>query len=282
MSVNTQVLQNTDPNNNNTETISSKLEQIKIKDEQVSQSNGKHTAQPNTDITEEKESETNQSQETADQFDEPVQGLLLEEPTDYETHPLESRWTLWFMNSDNKVPRGHTGDDSWNQGLMPLHTFGTIEEFWSCYNHIQLPAKLRVKHDYMLFREGVKPAWEDVKNKEGGMWKLVLPTKMRATDLDRMWLETLLSLIGEGYGDLGDEVMGAYLQRRQREDRIQLWTSQAEHKEQNMNVGKVFKSRLNLTNDSYIHYLKHDDSGATGQKHQSWPRKHKTDSLYTV
>ena len=101
------------------------------------------------------------------------------------------------MNSDNKQNAKFQNSENWKTGLISLYSFNTVEGFWSVYNHIQQPAKLRVKHDYMLFRQGVKPAWEDSQNKNGGMWKVVLPTKMRATDLDRMWLEALLSLVGK-------------------------------------------------------------------------------------
>lgn len=212
-----------------------------------------------------------------------------EEYQNHDFHNLQSRWTMWFMNSDQKSSQraqqlGLTDNNSWNQGLIELYTFGTVEDFWAVYNHIQLPAKLRVKNDYMVFREGVKPAWEDSNNSDGGMWKLILPNKMRNTDLDRLWLETLLSMIGEQYGPLGDYIMGAYLQRRQKEDRIQLWTNKAKDREQIEQIGRVLKSKLNLSSDSQIHYLKHEDPNAaagTG-KHQSWAKRKQSDSLYTV
>merc|ERR1712164_163450 len=135
---------------------------------------------------------------------------------------------MWYMNSDNKqhqkmLERGESASQ-WNTGLIELYTFDTVEDFWAVYNHVQLPSKLKVENDYMIFRNGVQPAWEDEANKTGGMWKLVLPSKMRSTDLDRMWLETILSMIGEVYGDCSDLIMGAYLSRRAKEDRIQLWT----------------------------------------------------------
>ena len=62
----------------------------------------------------------------------------------------------------------------------------------------------------MMFKEGVRPEWEDEGNLGGGMWKMVIPNKLRAEQLDKMWLETLLSMIGEYYADLGDLICGAY------------------------------------------------------------------------
>jgi len=220
-----------------------------------------------------------------------IDGLAVDEINDqaeinYEdTHPLERPWTMWFMNGDTKNKNKAMLDNGseWNQGLIELYTFDTVEDFWAVYNHIQLPAKLRLKNDYMVFRSGVRPEWEDSGNRGGGMWKLILPSKMRSTDLDRMWLETLLSMIGESYGSLGDLICGAYLQRRQKEDRIQLWTTKGTEEEVK-EIGAILKEKLNLSKDSHIHYLKHDDQtqGQNTGKNMSWSRKHKSDSLYHI
>ena len=120
----------------------------------------------------------------------------------------------------------------------------------------------------MAYKKGSKPP-------EDGL----IPYKLYGycQTIKKLWL----IFLGEAYGDMGDFVMGAYLQRRQREDRIQLWTSDYSNREANMHIGRIFKATLNLTDDSLIHYLKHDDGSSAG-RHQSWQRKHKTDSLYEV
>lgn len=194
-------------------------------------------------------------------------------------HPLERQWCMWFMNgskpkSDSK--KGNHQNNGWNQGLIELANFGTIEEFWAIQQHIQIPSKLPLKNDYMMFKQGVRPEWEDEGNIGGGMWKMVIPNKLRAEQLDKMWLETLLSMIGEYYADLGDLICGAYLQRRQREDRIQIWTTKGTEK-QIKEIGRIFKQAVNLTNDSQMHYLRHDDQA----KSTSWIVK-QTGALYKV
>ena len=80
----------------------------------------------------------------------------------------------------------------WRENLTPLYTFNTVEDFWILYGHILNPSKLRVKNDYMLFKEGIKPEWEDPGNKAGGKWQLVLPNKFRQDLLDKCWLKTIL------------------------------------------------------------------------------------------
>lgn len=278
-------LNNNVPADYSEEKISKKLENLDIdkNEEPITDTKTQDTKanSPEQVAAPEEPTENDEVEEKQEQNDTAIENFSQLNELEQETHPLNGTWTLWFMNSDNKQNAKFQNSENWKTGLISLYSFNTVEGFWSVYNHIQQPAKLRVKHDYMLFRQGVKPAWEDSQNKNGGMWKVVLPTKMRATDLDRMWLEALLSLVGEAYGDMGDFVMGAYLQRRQREDRIQLWTSDHSNREANMHIGRIFKATLNLTDDSLIHYLKHDDGSSAG-RHQSWQRKHKTDSLYEV
>ena len=76
-----------------------------------------------------------------------------------------------------------------------------MEDFWALYNHIELSSKLSAGCDYSLFKEGVKPMWEDDKNRRGGRWVINLNKSQRATFLDNFWLEVMLCLIGEAFDE---------------------------------------------------------------------------------
>lgn len=201
-------------------------------------------------------------------------------------HPLQSEWTLWFMDGDKRKQQDH----KWGSNLIEIYTIKDVEDWWLLYSYILLPSKLRVKNDYMLFREKIEPKWEDPSNKNGGKWQLVLPNKFRLDKLDGMWLTTILSMIGEHYGDLGMFVNGAYLQRRQKEDRISLWTRSADprDKESTEMIGRILKHALHLSVKSELHYLKHEDpninnTSKTGQPNQSWHRRNQeANRLYKV
>ena len=116
-------------------------------------------------------------------------------PKTLSKHRLQDTWTLWFMDGDKNKRNDKPKD--WRENLTPLYTFNTVEDFWILYSHILNPSKLRVKNDYMLFKEGIKPEWEDPGNKAGGKWQLVLPNKFRQDLLDKCWLKTIL---GGGFG----------------------------------------------------------------------------------
>lgn len=40
-------------------------------------------------------------------------------------------------------------------------------------------------------QDGIKPMWEDDRNRRGGRWLITLSKQQRKSDLDRFWLETV-------------------------------------------------------------------------------------------
>lgn len=44
---------------------------------------------------------------------------------------------------------------------------------------------------FLLLQDGIKPMWEDDRNKLGGRWLMTLNKQQRHNDLDRFWMETV-------------------------------------------------------------------------------------------
>lgn len=177
-------------------------------------------------------------------------------------HPLQNKWALWFFKNDKLK--------SWANNLRLITTFDTVEDFWCVYNHIQLASKLGLGCDYSLFKDGIRPMWEDEKNRCGGRWLVNINKNQRQTELDRLWLETLLCLIGEAFGDDSDQVCGAVVNIRPKGDKLAVWTGVADNAESVMKIGKIFKERLTLPAKSPIVYEKHlDTANKTGSQTKS-------------
>ena len=67
---------------------------------------------------------------------------------------------------------------------------------YSLWNNIQLASSLATGWDYMLFKEGIHPRWEDDSNVNGGRWLVTLNRNSRQTgDLDAYWLELVRFLL---------------------------------------------------------------------------------------
>lgn len=94
--------------------------------------------------------------------------------------------------------------------------------------------------DYYLFKEGIKPMWEDPSNVNGGRWLVIVSNyifdwinftfhpkvdkQKRQNKLDSYWLEIMMAIIGEQFEELGEYICGAVVNVRQKGDKIALWT----------------------------------------------------------
>jgi len=176
-------------------------------------------------------------------------------------HPLQNSWTLWFFKNDK--------NRNWEDNQRSIITFNTVEDFWALYNHIELASKLSAGCDYSLFKEGVKPMWEDDKNRRGGRWVINLNKSQRATFLDNFWLEVMLCLIGEAFDDHSKHVNGAVVSVRTKGDKIGMWLGDSNASESIITVGKKFKERLNIDPQTALGFEAHQDtmrrSGSTAK-----------------
>ncbi|CAI9118075.1 OLC1v1019592C3 [Oldenlandia corymbosa var. corymbosa] len=136
-------------------------------------------------------------------------------------HQLERKWAFWCDNQSKPKQQGA----AWGSSLRKLYTFDTVEEFWCLYDQVLKPSKLVVNADFHLFKAGVEPKWEDPECAGGGKWTITSNSNKK-DGLEKMWLETLMALIGEQF-DEADEICGVVASVRQRQDKLSLWTKTA-------------------------------------------------------
>ncbi|GMH15736.1 hypothetical protein Nepgr_017577 [Nepenthes gracilis] len=163
-------------------------------------------------------------------------------------HPLENSWTFWFDNPSAKLKQAE-----WGTSMRPIYTFSTVEEFWSIYNNIHHPSTLVLRADLYCFKYQIEPKWEDPICANGGSWTANFPRGK----CDTAWLYTLLAMIGEQF-DHGNEICGAVVNVRNRQDKIALWTKNAADEAAQLNIGQQWKKFLDY-NDS-IGFVFHEDS----------------------
>ncbi|PWN43575.1 eukaryotic translation initiation factor 4E [Ceraceosorus guamensis] len=176
-------------------------------------------------------------------------------------HPLFNNWTLWF---DNPSAKGMTsakgGKDSWGEDLNKVVTFDSVEEFWGLYNNIIPPSDLPQKANYYLFKDGIKPAWEDPANADGGKWAIQLPRDRSRGNIDKLWLHTMLAAIGETLEapydgsapavGVKEVITGVILSARPNFYRIAIWTREAgdatadELDQRLLDIGKHLKTNI--------------------------------------
>jgi len=167
---------------------------------------------------------------------------------EHESHPLEHSWTFWFDS-----PFAKSKQATWGSSLRPIYTFATIEEFWSVYNNVHHPSKLGNGADFYCFKHKIEPKWEDPVCANGGKWTITY-NKGKS---DTSWLYTLLAMIGEQF-DHGDEICGAVVNVRARQEKISVWTKNASNEAAQMSIGKQWKEFLDY--NEIIGFIVHDDA----------------------
>jgi len=179
-----------------------------------------------------------------------------------EKHPLENKWVLWY---DSRRLHANANDKNWMDTLQIVATFSTVEDFWSTYNHIKRPGDLEYGANYHMFKDKIKPMWEDDANKKGGKWVVTL-SKEDAARIDDLWELLLLSMIGEylDEGVAGDQICGAVLSRRKPFPRLSVWTRDTENMAAVKSVGSRIRSVLKLTDKTLLEYQSHADALQSG------------------
>merc|ERR1712100_673765 len=167
-------------------------------------------------------------------------------------HPLQRTWTMWYDNPG--------GRSAWTMDrFKQISCVATVENFWRMYNNIMPPSGLCNGSNYHLFKEDIRPMWEDEHNVRGGKWIVVFP-KGRKESLDEYWLYLLLAMLGESFHDI-DEVCGAVVSVRKNQSKLALWTKDASPAAQDavMKIGITLRTVLGLDDKWKIGYQAHED-----------------------
>lgn len=130
-------------------------------------------------------------------------------------HPLRNNWCFWF-----RPPIPKNVSIPYEDTVHGLAEVATAEQFWSVYGHLNRPSTLSPVSDYHLFKKGVRPIWEDDENRKGGKWIV----RLKKGVADRYWESLMLALVGDQFGEAGEEICGVVVSVRNGEDIISIWT----------------------------------------------------------
>jgi len=166
-------------------------------------------------------------------------------------HPLLHSWTLYY---DGQQPTNKKGN--WGENIKEVYTIASVEDFWRLYNNVTLASQLQLNCNYNLFKQGIQPKWEDAANEKGGKWTINI-RKERGL-LDRCWLWLLLACIGEQLDDDQNQICGAVVNVRKGQDRLCLWTKDADNKDAILKLGHSLKKALELPDVFTISYSTHN------------------------
>ena len=168
-------------------------------------------------------------------------------------------FAFWFSYIPNK---GKLSKEDYESGIKILGSFSTIEEFWSYYQHMVRPEKLPGGCKFALFQDGIKPAWEDKANDDGGSF--ILRIKRQYSNI--IWEDLMLSYIGEQC-QYNDDICGLYLNSKPTEANISIWTRKIDQTKKE-SIEKWIRETLGFDDKIEVEYKLHP-------KHVEEPQQNK-------
>ncbi|BBN70355.1 novel cap-binding protein, partial [Prunus dulcis] len=76
------------------------------------------------------------------------------------------KFVFWYT----RRTLGMRSQTPYEDNIKKIVDFTTVEAFWVCYCHLARPATLPSPTDLHLFKDGIRPLWEDSANCHGGKW----------------------------------------------------------------------------------------------------------------
>ncbi|XP_062168130.1 eukaryotic translation initiation factor NCBP [Alnus glutinosa] len=166
-------------------------------------------------------------------------------------HPLKYKFVFWYTRRNPGV-RTQT---SYEDNIKKIVDFSTVEGFWVCYCHLARPSSLPSPTDLHIFKEGIRPLWEDSANCNGGKWII----RFKKVVSGRYWEDLILALVGDQL-DYGDNICGAVLSIRFNEDILSVWNRNASDNQAVMALRDAIKRHLKLPHSYVMEYKPHDAS----------------------
>ena len=137
---------------------------------------------------------------------------------------LSNKYIFWFRISDdiikNQFQKQTIDSTEYENQVKKIGEFDTIEDFWSLYQHIKKPDNCKQGIEIQLFKDPIKPMWEDEYNKKGG--KLSLKLNKGYTTI--IWEELILGIIGNILPkEINEGINGIVFSSKKESNILQIW-----------------------------------------------------------
>lgn len=123
----------------------------------------------------------------------------------------------------------------------------------------------RTVSSFSIFKDGVRPEWEDPANEKGGEWSI--RKRLQPDSLNQVWDNLILGLIGEEI-DPVNEITGARIVHRSRKGqdfiRLELWL-----RSRDRDLADQIRGRLLTTLETGKHGVKFMTKDCDYKEHQA-------------
>lgn len=164
---------------------------------------------------------------------------------------LNNKYSFWItFFSNNKLGQ----INEYEENLKEFGSFDSAEEFWNYYQHMKPLNQLPKGSSYFLFKNDIKPSWEDTKNIGGG--KFIIAIKKDDSG-NKIWEDLLLELMTNAPET--QLINGVVANSKSSESLLSIWTSKIDNQEM-FNIRHWLKKILGLPVEISIKYKEHPNN----------------------
>ena len=127
---------------------------------------------------------------------------------------LSDKYAFWYHINEISP------DQEYESQIKKLAEFDTLEDFWAIFQYLKKPDDCKQAIEFQLFKDPIKPMWEDENNKDGGRIAL----KLRKEFSNLVWEELVFAFVG-GYftKEIKDEINGLVINCKKDFNTLQIW-----------------------------------------------------------
>ena len=144
---------------------------------------------------------------------------------------LDNKYTFYYRISEdtNQTQSKQPLDKvEYESQVKKIASFDNMQDFWAIFQHLRKPDSFKQTIEFHMFKDPVKPMWEDENNKNGG--KITIKLNKGYTTI--IWEEMIFALIGEDVlpKDIKDEINGIVVTSKKEYNTLQIWIKNFETK----------------------------------------------------
>ena len=137
---------------------------------------------------------------------------------------LENKFSFWYRISEDVIqyqtPKQALDKKEYEVQVKKIAEFDTVEDFWGIFQHLRKPDSCKPGIEFQMFKEPIKPMWEDENNKNGGR----ISIKLCKDYTTIIWEEMIFALIGGILPqEMKDEINGIVVTSRKEFNTLQIW-----------------------------------------------------------
>jgi translation initiation factor 4E len=169
---------------------------------------------------------------------------------------LSQRYSFWYRVYDvyfDKADIKKTIDKTeYVNQVKKIAEFDTIEDFWAIFQHLRKPDSSFEGIEFQLFKNPIKPIWDDENNIKGGSVSI----KLNKDFTTIIWEEMVFAIIGDVLPkEIQEEINGIVVTRKSNYNTLEIWFKHYDEKTKK-NIDSCIRDLIQIPPEVNLYFQK--------------------------